>query len=186
MRTPNDVVNVVYLTLRADGDLDERQRAAVEEIVARAGGSALWRINATMRRAYALLELPDARIRDDVRGVWRGTAYDGPIIALAVFPAALQALQPVLESLGGRGRPSGVVGADRCDGAAVIEWDPEMTDSRVVTALVDLELRRFGSSRTAELLTPLPPALAAKVAADGLHAPQISPERILEARIDSA
>lgn len=180
------MVNVVYLTLRADGDLDERQRGGVEEIVIRTGGSALWRVNATTRRAYALLELPDARARDDIRGMWHGTAYDGPIIALAVFPAAPQALPAVLESLGGRGRPSGVVGAERCDGAAVIEWDPEATQSRVVTALVDLELRRFGSARTSELLTPLPPALAAKVAADGLAAPQISPERILEVRIDGA
>jgi hypothetical protein len=36
------------------------------------------------------------------------------------------------------------------------------------------------------VLSPLPPALVARLAAEGLEAPQIEPTRILELRIDGA
>jgi hypothetical protein len=186
VRTANDDANVVYFTLRADGDLDERRRAAIDDVVARARGSAFWRVSSAMRRAYGLVELPDASCGDEIRGAWHGIAYDGPIIAVAVFPAAPQALPAVLESVGGRGRPAGIVSAEPCDGAAIVEWNAETTAPQIVMALVDVELRRFASARTAELLTPLPPGLAAMVAAAGLAAPEVTAGKVLELRVEGA
>ena len=51
--------------------------------------------------------------------------------------------------------------------------------------LIDVELRRFSSGRRSELLSPLTPMLSAKIAASGLKAPEIAPDRILELLIDA-
>ena len=51
---------------------------------------------------------------------------------------------------------------------------------RGVVGTIDVELRRFSSGRTAELLSPLPPDVVAAVASRGLQTPQITRRRILE------
>ena len=56
----------------------------------------------------------------------------------------------------------------------------------VVLGVVDVELRRFHSGRTAELLTPLPAEWTAKIAAEGLQAPEIARDRVLEDLIERA
>lgn len=186
MRTANDNANVVYLTLSVDGTLDERRRSAVEGIVARDGGTAVWRTSEKANRSYALFELPQGRNGEDIRAASGGTVYDGPVIALAVFPLVPQALPPLMDALGGPGRPAGVLECRPCAGGVIVEWDPNVTNARVVIGIVDVELRRFSSGRTAEVISPLPPALAAKIAASGLSAPEITPQRILEMWIDRA
>ena len=171
---------MAYLTLSIDGDLNDARRAAIEDAVRRQGGSVLWRTSAAARRSYALLAMPDRYDAAAIRAIAAGTLYDKPIIALAVFPALTEALPSLSETLGGAGGPTGVLSCVPVPGGVVIEWDPDVTDAAVVLALVDVELLRWQSGRTAELLSPLPRSLVTKVAASGLRAPQIVPERVLE------
>ncbi len=173
----------MYVTLSFDGSIGEL-RAAVEAIVERIGGTVTWRCSESLQRSYALLKVPDIAIAAEIKATTHGTAYDKPIIALAVFPTVPEALPPLLEALGGRGRPAGVFSCIAREGAAIVEWDPAITPSRTIIELIDVELARFHSGRSAELLAPLPPSVAAGVAAAGLQAPQIDPERILELRIE--
>jgi hypothetical protein len=175
--------NVVYLTLRIDGRLDEGARKLIETLLVDQGGRAVWHTSAATGRSYALLELAAL---PDLAGIAAGAkVYQTPIIALAVFPEVREALPSLLEALGGGGRPAAILTCEPCSGGMVIEWDPQRTSAGVVLGLVDVELRRFNSGRTAELLSPLPPASIARIAADGLEAPEIAPERVLEMLLDA-
>ncbi|HYL27792.1 MAG TPA: hypothetical protein VEW74_08140 [Candidatus Nitrosotalea sp.] len=174
---------MAYWTLSIDGRLDERRRAALEEIVSREGGKAQWRTSESAARSYALLELPGGSDAGALRAVVQGTVYDRPIIALALFPAVAEALPALREALAGRGRPAGVLASYPCEGGVAIEWDPSVTPPQVILGLADVELARFASGRTAEMLAPLPPSTAASVAASGLQTPEIEARRILELRL---
>ncbi len=177
---------MVYSTLSIDGMLDSKQRAEIDDAVRRAGGTAVWRSSERASRTYALLELPDGYDHAALRAACTGVVYDKAVIALALFPAVSEALPPMLEALGGAGRPAGILACRPCAGGAVVEWDPDITRAAVVLGTADVELRRFASARVAELLSPLPAAVVAKLAAIGLQAPEIEPQRILELRIDRA
>jgi hypothetical protein len=184
--TANGEASVVYVTLSIDGDLSGAERAAIDDTAGRQGGTVVWRTSEAAGRSYALLELPDRQGVGAIRASFDGTMYEGPVIALALFPTTPEALPSLLEALGGAGRPSGILTCGPCPGGVVVEWNPSVTEPRVIMGVVDVELRRFGGGRTAELLSPLPPALTAGIAANGLQTPQIEPKRILEARIDGA
>jgi hypothetical protein len=177
---------VVYSTLSTDGVLDPKRRAEIDDAVRHAGGRSVWRSSERASRTYALLEFPDGYDHAAVRAACEGVVYDKAVIALALFPALSEALPFVLEALGGAGRPAGILACRPCPGGAVVEWDPDITEAAVVLGTADVELRRFTSARVAELLSPLPPVLVAKLAASGLQAPEIEPKRILEVRIDRA
>lgn len=185
-QTANDENSVVYSTLSIEGVLEPKRRAEIDDAVLRAGGAAVWRTSQPARRTYALLELPDGYEQAEIRAAVPGVVYDKAVIALALFPTVSEALPPLLEALGGPGRPAGVLACRPLPGGAVIEWDPDLTRAAVVLGIVDVELRRFASSRVAELLSPLPPPVVAQLAASGLRAPEIEPQRILELRIDRA
>lgn len=176
---------MVYLTLSIEGVLDERRRAAIDDAAALANGRAIWRSSERANRTYALLELADKYDPATLRAAG-GMVYDKPIIAVALFPAMPEALPSLLEALSGPGRPVGVLSCKACPNGVLVEWDPDLTQAPVIMGLVDVELRRFASGRIVELLSPLPPQLVAKVAASGLRAPQIEPQRILELRINGA
>ncbi len=176
-----------YRTLSFDGGINDARRAALDAAVLREGGVVAWRSSRPAGRSYALLELPEGHDRSAVAAAApEASGYDLAIIALAVFPAALEALPHLHEALGGPGRPAGVLACRPCEGGVIVEWDPHRVGVRVVVGLVDLELQRFNSSRTAEVLSPLTPELVAAIAAQGLEAPEIEPARILELRIDRA
>jgi len=166
--------------------LDSKRRAEIDDAVRGAGGTAVWRSSERASRTYCLLELPDAYDHAAIAAATEGIVYDRAVIALALYPALSEALPPMLEALGGAGRPAGILACRPCPGGAVVEWDPGVTQAGVVLAIADVELRRFASARVAELLSPLPAGVAAKVAASGLRAPQIDAQRILELRIDRA
>jgi hypothetical protein len=175
---------VVYRTLRIDGGADEEARKAVDALLVNQGGRAIWHTSAATGRSYALLELPAPPGVTEI-AVAAAKVYQTPIIALAVFPEVREALPSLLDALGGAGRPAAIVTCEPCGGGLVIEWDPQRASPSVVLGLVDVELRRFNSGRTAELLSPLPPGSIARIAADGLEAPQITPERVLEMLLDA-
>ncbi|HET6274924.1 MAG TPA: hypothetical protein VFE16_03155 [Candidatus Cybelea sp.] len=177
---------MVYLTLSIEGEVDDARRNAIDVAVSRQGGTAVWRASAASPRSYALLELPEQHDREIIAAAAGGTLYDRTIIALALFPAIREALPQLTEALTGPGGAAGVLAAYPCDGGVIVEWDPSATPAAVVLALVDVELRRFRSGRTAELLTPISPSVAATVAAAGLQAPQIEARRILELRVENA
>jgi len=181
--TPNDDANVVYSTLRVDSKLDLALREAIESAVLGQHGTVAWGPSRGPEPTYALVETPDESGRNALRAVPSITTYDKSVIALAVFPELAEALRPVREALTGAGRPIGVLGVYEVAGGVVVEWDPAVTAASVVLGAVDVELRRFQSARRCELLSPLPPAVVASIAATGLGAPQIVPEKILELRI---
>ncbi len=177
---------MAYVTLSIDGALDDARRAAVDDVVRRNGGSLVWRISEDARRSYALLDLPGRYDAAKIRAASGGTVYEGPIIALAICPAVPEALPALVEALAGAGRPAGILACISRGTRLIVEWDPSVTGVPVVMGLIDVELVRFASGRVAELLSPLPPSVVAQVAANGLEAPEITPERILELRIDRA
>jgi len=56
-----------------------------------------------------------------------------------------------------------------------------VTAWRVVRALIDVELKRFGTAaRKTTLLTPLTLQMQTQIAADGLECPDVAPGRVLE------
>lgn len=154
------------------------------------GGTVQWRASERAKRAYASVEIPDGVgvAADALRAVAQSavTVWDGAVIALAVFPALAEALPPLLDALAGPGRPAGVISCDAIDGGIAVEWDPERTGASVVLGTIDVELSAFACGRTAELLTPLTAAWAARIAAEGLQAPQIAPDRMLETLLERA
>lgn len=185
-RTANDEASVAYLTLSVDGDLDDVRRGAIEDAVRREGGRAIWRTSAAAGRSYALLELPDEYDISAIGATVAGSVYEKPIIALALFPVVAEALPSLREALGGPGRPAGVRACRSCPQGLILEWDPSISGAEVVMGVIDVELRRWQSGRTTEVLSPLPPSVVAMVAASGLRAPQITVERTLEHSRDRA
>lgn len=165
---------------------NDDQRAAVDQLVRRAAGNVTWQFSSALQLSYALLELPDTRDAAAIAAASAGTMYEKPVIALALFPAVPEALSLLVEALAGAGGPAGLLSCTLRAGAAIVEWDPGITETRVILELIDLELARFHSGRRAELLSPLPPSVVAGIAAAGLQAPQVEPARILELRINRA
>lgn len=149
----------------------------------------MWRLSRRADRSYALLEFETAGPAGVLAAAAAGGAvvYDAPVIAIAVFPSVAEALPALTAALDGPGRPAGVRACEPCGGGGVaIDWDLEVTPAAIVLGVVDVELARFASGRTAELLSPLPPPWVAKIAADGLQAPEISPGRTLETLVQRA
>jgi len=180
---PNDNELVLYRTIKSAGVLEEARRTAVDAAVGGLGGSIRWHVSIRAQRTYGLLAFG----ADIGAFAFDGFAvHDGPVIALAVFPAVPEALPFVGDALNGAGRPAGIVSYEACNGGLVVEWDPQRTQAGVVIGAIDAELRRFNSGRTAELLTPLPPELTARIAAEALRTPQLTADRILEELIERA
>jgi hypothetical protein len=175
---------VAYITLSIGGTPDEGHRRAIDEAVRLQGGRATWRAHPEIGRTYALVESAGGLDAEAIGAVAGARAYETAVIALAVSPAVPQALPLLQEALAGPGRPAGILACHPFPGGVVIEWDPNVSRAELVLALVDAELRRFASGRTAELLAPLPKCAIAKLASEGLRAPEIRLDRVLEALID--
>ncbi len=156
-------------------------RSSLADFARRSGAVLSWQDNAAFNRSYALVEGADAQSLDTRDGA---TVLETPVIALAIRPNVAEALPPLLEALGGPGRPDGVRSCEAIDGAAVVEWNLDRTPAEVVLAVIDIELARFGAARVTELLTPLPLAWWTSIASAGLQAPEIAPDRVLEALIE--
>ncbi len=177
---------MIFITVRTTGASDDALHARIDLAVGALGGRSRWRNSARASRSYGLLELPDGQRGATLAAAGGAIVFESPIIALAVFPAVAEALPTLLAALAGAGRPGGVVACEPIDGGIAIEWDPQRTSAGIVLGIVDVELARFHSGRTAELLTPLPPAWVAEIAADGLQAAGMSSDRVLEDLIERA
>jgi hypothetical protein len=186
VETTNARWSVAYLTLSIEGMPDDQCRVAIDAAVRGQGGRATWRAHPAVGQSYALLDLPDSYDAQAIRMACGGVMYETAIIAMAISPAVPQALPRLYEALGGAGRPAGVLSCRTSGGSVVVEWDPGVSGVDVVMGLVDVELRRFASGRTAEVLAPLPAAVIANIASRGLQAPQIQPDRVLEFLVDDA
>jgi hypothetical protein len=133
-------------------------------------------------RTYALVEGPEGVDPAEVAElVPHARWYDSPIIALAIEPLPPDALPLLAAALGGPGAPAGVCDCVTSGNSLLVEFRPDMTPANLIARIIDVELRRFGGVRRTRLLSPLPMAAAAAIAAQGLQAPQIASDRILEA-----
>ena len=168
-------------TLRYTPVPGDETRSPLADFARRNGTAVSWQDNAAFNRSYALVEGATAGSLEIQDGA---TVFESPVIALAIRPNVPEALPALLEALGGPGRPDGVYACEEIDGAVVVEWNLDRTPAGVVLALVDIELARFGAARTSELLTPLPLAWWTSIASAGLQAPEIAPDRVLEALIE--
>jgi hypothetical protein len=166
--------------------MSSNELAGLERVVREQGATIALRSNARVKRTYGLLDAGEPATVDAVCAAASATVYDGAIIALAVYPAPAEALPALLDALGGPGRPSGILECAPCQDGLVVEWDPGRASATVIMTLVDVELQRFAATRTAELLTPLPETVVTQICAEGLAAPEMSPERILETLVDKA
>ena len=158
----------------------DAEMAAITSIVRERGATIRWQTSLTFGRAYALVERASAECRDALRERAGSAWVDRAIIALAVSPSVDEALPALLHALGGPGRPLGIRLCEPVEGGIILEWDLERTSAEMILDLIDIEIARFTARRVNELLTPLPLAWSARIAADGLRAPEIAPDRILE------
>lgn len=171
-------------TIRIDTALGEERIAAASAALGAAGASATFVSSPAFGRTYATI---DAGCPIDLSAIApreTGVVFDAAIIALAIEPLPQDALWCLAEALGGAGRPAGIVSCDLRNEALLLEFRPEITSVSLVLALADVELRRWGGQRRTTLLSPLGVVEATRVAAEGLHTPEIAPDRVLEVLLE--
>jgi hypothetical protein len=174
-------------TLRIDAPPDEALQRRIAAALSRDGVRVAFGSRHSLPRTYALVQGPagvdpvelEQRFSD---GRWYGEA----IIALAIEPEPQDALPGLLRALDGPGSPAGVRNCEIAGTQLVVEFQPSLTQPALVLRIVDVELRRTNGYRRIELLSPLPVEIVARIAADGLQASEIAPDRILEALLESA
>jgi len=171
---------LIYLTLRLDEIADERRRASIDDVVRRHRGTSIWRSHPAITRSYALFEVAADEGREEIAAVAQATLYETAIIALAVSPTVAQAMPSLRETFSGEGRPAATLDCRESGAALVLEWNLDAAPVGLMMGLIDVDLRRFASGRTTELLNPLPRHVVTRLAADGLGAPEIEPSRVLD------
>lgn len=159
----------------------EDVRSSLGDFARRNGGAVAWQDNAALNRSYALVEGASAGSLETQDGA---TVFETPVIALAIRPNVAEALPVLEDALGGPGRPAGIVACETVADALVVEWNLDRTQVGLVLAVIDVELARFNAARINELLSPLPLAWWTAIASAGLQAPEIAPDRVLEALIE--
>jgi hypothetical protein len=171
-------VSAFTLCYRGVPDTGEMQH--MHAAAASRGGSIEWGLHPHFGRAYALINGEHAECFGAMRDECRAVVFKTPVIALAVFPSVAEALPSIVEALTGPGRPGGIIACDRLDHGVVIEWDLDRTAASVVLGLIDTELDRFHAGRVNMLLSPLPLEWWTRIASEGLRAPEIAPDRVIE------
>jgi hypothetical protein len=172
-------------TLRFQPEPSDAELRAVERAIRDLGAHITWQHATACKRMYGLVEGASPACVAALRELTVATVFDRPVIALAVFPSVPEALPPLMHALGGPGRPAGVVACDACPGGGMIlEWDLDTTAVDTVMDLIDIEIERFHARRTNALLTPLPLGWWTTIAGNGLRAPEITPERVLEEQLE--
>jgi hypothetical protein len=174
-------------TLRIDAPANDSVQTRVAAALSHDGVHVRFGAEHRFPHRYALIEGPEgidpAELRERVADAhW----YDEAVIALAIEPAPQDALPQLLHALSGPGAPAGICGVRSTEDAIIVDIRPLVTQPSFVLRIVDVELERFHGYRRTHLLSPLPPDAIARIAAVGLQAPEISPDRILEALLERA
>jgi hypothetical protein len=184
----NDVGIVEWSrTLRMDAPPSEALQTRIASAVAHDGVRVQFGPSGSLSRTYVLVEGPAGVDAAEIQQRFpEGTWYGEAIIALAIEPAPADALPCIARVLGGPGAPAGIRSCEIDGTKLVIEFAPSVTQPAMVLRILDVELRRFEGSRAIELLSALPVEIVAAVAAAGLQAPEIAPDRILESLLEAA
>jgi hypothetical protein len=167
-------------TLCYRGVPDTGEIEALNALASSHGARIEWGVHPRFGRAYALVSDGDSAAKETIRAECRALLIDSPVIALAIFPSVPEALPAIRSALVGPGRPGGVSACDPVGNGLVLEWNLDRTSAEVVLGLVDAELRRFNAGRMSELLSPMPLEWWTRIAAEGLRAPEIAPDRVIE------
>lgn len=171
-------------TVRIDAANDVQRRAAAAAL-SQAGVHVRWGERTT--RLYGLVLGSAAEDPDGVRQRLPAVRwYDEAIIALAIEPSPSDALPQLAAAIGGAGAPAGMLDCAIERQTLFVEMRPSITHPRLILDLVDAELRRFGGTRRIRSLAPLPPDAVARIAAQGLQAPDIGEDRVLEVLLERA
>jgi hypothetical protein len=138
-------------------------------------------------RTYGLVQGPPSVEPAEAAQALAGARwYEETIVALAVEPTPAEALPAIAAAFSADAGLAGVVDVEVCAESIVIEFQPSRTAPSLVLNLADVELRRFHGYRKVTLLNPLTSEVLAKIAATGLQAPEIAPDRILETLLEQS
>lgn len=174
-------------TLRIDAPASDAVRTRVRALFAHDGVRVRFGAQNDAARTYVLIEGPEGIDPSDLEErVQDSRWYDEAIIALAIEPAPADALQHVKNALGGPGAPAGISSCEVAGSKILIELRPSVTQPSLVLRIIDVELGRFKGHRRTQLLSALPMELVARIAAEGLQAPEIASDRILESLLEAA
>jgi hypothetical protein len=173
-------------TVRFDGIIDDVTRQKMSASLP--GGSSLQFgvPYAPAGRTYGLVQGPASAEPDDVAHALPGARwYEGTIIALAIEPTPAEALPAIAGAFSSDAGVAGVLECTVLDRGIIVELQSRAAPSLILN-LADVELRRFHGYRKVTLLNPLPPEVFAQIAASGLQASEIAPDRILETLLEQS
>ena len=174
-------------TLRIDSPPSEASQNRLAADLAATGVRVRFGAPSGIPRTYALIEGPEGTDPAQLEAVFdAGRWYGEAIIALAIEPEPADALPGLAAALGGPGAPAGVLACDSLGTRVVVDFAPSVTRASFVLRIADVELERFRGHRRVWSLSPLPQRLVAQIAAEGLQAPEIAADRILESLLDAA
>jgi len=138
-------------------------------------------------RTYGLVQGPPSLEPGEVAQALAGARlYDEAIIALAIDPTPKDALPAIARAFSSDAGLAGVIDSGIAGNAFIVEFQPARAAPALVLNLVDVELRRFRGYRKVTLLNPLTPEILAQIAAGGLQASEIGPDRILETLLEQS
>ncbi|MBV8727862.1 MAG: hypothetical protein JO233_08750 [Candidatus Eremiobacteraeota bacterium] len=177
-----------YLSLRFQRMLASAEASSLAAHAHDAGWDPQVKRSEGFARTYALLTALREDASDAFVSEYSGAVqYRDPLLALSIEPDAPEGLTSLAAALTGSGAPEGVVAAEIIERNLLIEFIPERTSWRLVRALIDVELRRYGSTvRRTTLLSPITPEMETRIAADSLQEPELDQSRVLEALIGDA
>jgi hypothetical protein len=174
-------------TVRFDGAIDDAQRRKISASLPAGASLKFGAAHAAAKRTYGLVQGPASLEPSEVEPAFSNARwYDEPIIALAIEPTPADALPAIENALAGAGGASGILDCTAVAGLVVVEFQPARTVPSLILNLVDVELRRFHGYRKVTLLNPLPAEVTAQIAAAGLQASEIAPDRILETLLEQS
>lgn len=138
-------------------------------------------------RTYGLVLGPDSAEPDQVaEALPRARWYDEAIIALAIEPTPADAVAAIAAPFSTGAGVAGVLECTVLEKSIALEFQPARALPSLILNLADVELRRLRGYRKVTLLNPLPPEILARIAAGGLQASEIAPERILETLLEQS
>jgi hypothetical protein len=176
------------LSLRFERMLSAAEASSLAAHAHDAGWEPQIRRSERFARTYALFSAARESATDSFVSEYAGAEhFSEPLLALSIEPDAAEALPSLAAALKGQGAPEGIVTAEIVEHDLLIEFLPARTPWRLVRALIDVELGRYGSIvRRTTLLSPITPAMETRIAADGLQEPELNDSRVLEALIADA